>query len=204
MSIERERFETIRAKHGAHASWAVWREAAPTDKPKAHVGDLSVLDLEANPELLDTLKPEVVLLGLNASTRDMRATPWANFHDSSPRANDFKIRYALQGTPYWGAYMTDVLVGHHETDSSKVRSRVAHEPEWVEAQVARLKNELTDLATPSPLLVALGGDAYSLASTHLPGYRIVKVAHYAHYVSREKYREEVLRVLDRAVLREAG
>lgn len=195
MSINRDAFERILQRHGRYASWAVWTEVDAEERPKAGIGDLSVFDLACHPEALDALNPNVVFLGLNASSRDLHPAPWSNFHDSSPRANDFKIRYALAGTPYYGAYMTDVLVDHHETDSAKVTIRVREEPEWVAGQVARLRDELADLGSSSPLIVAFGGEAYRLASRSLPDHRVVKVPHYANYVSKETYRDQVLTAL---------
>lgn len=46
---------------------------------------------------------------------------WANFHsDDNKRQNDFKLRYALMDTPYWGSYITDVIKSHFDTISTNV------------------------------------------------------------------------------------
>ena len=37
---------------------------------------------------------------------DEPGDPWFNFHAGR---NDFKLRYALQGTRYWGSYITDAI-----------------------------------------------------------------------------------------------
>lgn len=185
-------------RHSGYASWALWADRGPDATPKAGVGDLSVFDQERHPDLLETLNPDVVFLGLNASSREMGSQPWANFHDPSPRANDFKIRYALAGTPFHGAYLTDVFVHHHETDSAEVKEHSRRQPEWVADQVARLEAELEDLGSESPLLVAFGGDAHAVVAKHLPRHRLVKVPHYSTYVSKEVYRSQVLGVLDAA------
>jgi hypothetical protein len=47
--IDRTRFDAIRQQHGPYASWAVWAEASKT--PKSDIGDLSILDVEANGSL---------------------------------------------------------------------------------------------------------------------------------------------------------
>ena len=127
-----------------------------------------------------------------------------NFHDSRPVANDFKIRFALEETPYWGAYMTDVFVGLHQTDSSWVKSWIKRDPVGVDEQIARLERELADIGAVDPLLVAFGGVAYDVLRCCLgKKYRIVKVTHYAHQVGKEKYRDEVLRVLDGVTKRDS-
>ena len=35
---------------------------------------------------------------------------WSNFHsDDNKRQNDYKLRFALMGTHFWGSYITDVI-----------------------------------------------------------------------------------------------
>jgi hypothetical protein len=195
--ISRERLDDVKAKWGAYSSWAVWKRIGPGDPPKKDMGDLSILDPDQNPTLLETLNPNIVLLGLNAASRAIAAEPWSNFHDSRPVANDFKIRFALEETPYWGAYMTDVLVGLHETDSARVRSWIRRDPGGVNEQIVRLESELVHIGATDSLLVAFGGVANGVLRVRLSKmYRIVKVMHYAHRVGKERYRDEVLRVLD--------
>lgn len=197
--ISRERFDHVKATWGAYSSWAVWKRIGPGDPPKQDIGDLSVLDPDRNPALLVSLNPNIVLLGLNAASRAIAPAPWANFHDPRPVATDFKIRFALEDTPYWGAYMTDVLVGLHETDSTQVQRWIRQNPAGVDAQIARLETELADIGAVDPLLVAFGRAAYTVLRSRLGKiHRLVKVTHYAHQIGKERYRDEVLRVLDEA------
>lgn len=42
---------------------------------------------------------------------DKPKDPWFNFHAGR---NDFKLRYALQGTRYWGSYITDAIKDYQE------------------------------------------------------------------------------------------
>ena len=104
--ISEKKFYFIKEKYQFYSSWAVWAEQG--DKPKSNVGDLSVLDPKQNKNLLKTLNPNIILVALNISRGDI-AEPFANFHDKSSRATDFKIRYAIKDTPIWGAYMTDII-----------------------------------------------------------------------------------------------
>ena len=105
--ITREIYDRISRKYGDVGSWAIWEEAGL--KPKSNMGHLNVFDLEKNPSLLDTLKANVIMVGLNVSRSLIPTESFRNFHDISPRANDFKIRYAFKGTEFYGAYMTDVI-----------------------------------------------------------------------------------------------
>src|SRR5690348_1240745 len=105
--LEAKRFEFIKQVHGGYGSWAVWADAS--QKPKSNVGDMTIFDVDANPTLMRVLKKDVVMVGLNISRSS--SEPFRNFHDSDPRANDFKIRYAFKGTGFYGAYMTDIIKG---------------------------------------------------------------------------------------------
>lgn len=195
MTMSREKFEAIKEKWGGYSSWAIWKQMSAHERPKAGIGDMSVLDPDLNDALLSTLNPDVVMLGLNAASRPI-SVPFSNFHDSHPRANDFKIRYAFEGTPYWGSYMTDVFKGLHETDSRKVLQYLRVHPEEVRAQVVRLREELSDLGAEDPLLIVFGVIAYPMVERHLgEDHRIVRVTHYAHQVSKENYRSQVLRTI---------
>ena len=83
--VDREAFDGIKQKHGRYASWAVWAE--PAGRPKSNIGDLSVLDPDHNPTLFQTLRDDVVMLGLKLS-RFFPAATFANFHDPATRAQE--------------------------------------------------------------------------------------------------------------------
>jgi len=189
--VTQEQFDTIRRQHGQYASWAVWAPAG--DTPTSNIGDTSVLDPRANPGLLSTLNPGVIMLGLNISRPVVG--PLSNFHDKKPQGKDFKIRYAFTGTRFYGAYMTDVLKFFVEVESSKVMSTVRKRPDVLESSAAKLREEFRDLGTARPELIAFGGDAANLARRVLnpADYsRLIKVTHYSHFIGQEDYRNEVL------------
>jgi hypothetical protein len=94
--ISLARFAEIRDRFGHFASWAVWADEGAN--PKDNIADLTVLNPNENPRLLDTLHGNSILFGLNLSRRIER--PLGNFHDPRPMATDFKIRHALRNTPY--------------------------------------------------------------------------------------------------------
>ena len=193
VSMNRETYDRIKRQHGGYASWAVWAE--PTGSPKSGVGDLNVLDPEANPDLLRTVRTDVVMLGLNLA-RAFPEDPLANFHDRASRGQDYKIRHAFAHTPYYGAYMTDLIKGEVMLKSSDLMRAVGSDPAKIRISVEMFPGELTDLQSSSPpLLIAFGGDAYALAAKHLPSgsySRLIKVTHYSNYISQENYRSRVL------------
>jgi hypothetical protein len=189
--VTQEQFALIRRKHGQYASWAVW--AAPGARPTSNVGDMRALDPEANPELLAVLNPVVVMLGLNISRPVLE--PLSNFHDKRPQAKDYKIRFAFEGTRFYGAYMTDVLKFFVEAESSKVMSTVRQRSDILERSAATLREEFRDLGPGKPEIIAFGANATSLARLILDRgdySRLVQVTHYSHFIGKEDYRQEVL------------
>jgi hypothetical protein len=189
--VDRETFDRIKEKHGPHASWAVW--AKPAGKPKSNMGDLTVLDPDRNPDLLGKLRSDVVMLGLNLSRE--QPSPFGNFHDAKAVGQDYKIRSAFTDTPFYGAYMTDIIKDLRMLKSGDVICLAAH-PDVVAESARRLLEEFDDLKPESPpTVIAFGGSAYLLAARHLPASRysqLVRVTHYSVYISQTAYREQVL------------
>jgi hypothetical protein len=188
--IDRATFELIKQKHGGYGSWAVWADAAGS--PKSNIGDLSVLDPDRNPALLPSLRNDVVMVGLNLS-RPV-SVPLANFHDSRSQGQDYKVRFAFAGTPYYGAYMTDIIKGVVVPKASELRRYLRTHRSVLDESLADLFTEFADLRCASPTLITFGADAYRLAAEHIPRdrySRLVKVRHYSDYMSQEAYRARV-------------
>ena len=186
--ITREKFDFIKKKYGKHVSWAIWERE--DEKPTSNIGNMSVLDPEINKNLLSELNPDIVLVALNFSV-DIKHEPWENFHKYRPHATDFKTRYALRDTPLWGAYMTDILKDYPEKDSNKVNAHLKKHPELEQQNITRFRQEITDIGANNPLLVAFGGIVYEILRRNLKDFKIVKIPHYAHFMNKEKYRDQV-------------
>lgn len=204
MSITRARFEAIKRAWGDVGSWAVWAPTRPGDSVKARVGDLSVLDPDANPDLLSVLAPDVVMLGINGSGAPT-PRPFSNFHDPSVRANHFKLRYAYRDTPFWGAYVTDAFKGIPSYGAKRTIEHLRAHPALVGEQLARLREELGALGSEDPLLIVFGRDVYGILREHLgTTYRMVRVPHYAHFISKEDYRAQALAAIDEYLVSSAA
>ena len=190
--ISLEKFQLIRERYGHFASWAVWAE--PGKKPKDNVADLSVLDPQLNPALLELLNGDFVFLGLNIS-RGIEQ-PFGNFHDPRPMAMDYKIRFALQGTRFWGSYMTDIIKDFEERASGKTLSYLSANRSFEKQNIAILRDEIADLGTTNPVLIAFGKDAERIARRNLGAeYGVVGIPHYAVYGSHEDYRKKLSETL---------
>ena len=60
-----------------------------------------------------------------------------------------------------------------------------------QSNVESFRQELRDIGAEKPTLVAFGNAVYDILKRNLPEFEIVKITHYAHFVSKEKYREQV-------------
>ena len=185
--ITREKFDSIKEKYGRVASWAIW--AHEDEEPKSNMGDLTVLDPEINKNLLSELNPNVVLVGLNFS-EDVDHKPFENFH-AGGKFQDYKTRYALRDSPYWGGYMTDIIKNHPEKKSDVLVKYLKTHPDEVQSNVESFRQELRDIGAEKPTLVAFGVAVYDILKRNLPEFEIVKIPHYAHFISKEKYREQI-------------
>jgi len=193
--IDRTRFDAIRQQHGRYASWAVWAEASK--RPKSNIGDLSILDVEANGSLLEIIKGNVIMVGLNIARSF--SEPFRNFHDPSSKANDFKIRYAFTNTKYYGAYMTDIIKNVEMVDSNDLLEHLKASPSLVRQNVEAFREELQSLNSGKPTILAFGAAAHRLLEKHISGREysgLIKVTHYADRIGKENYRQSVLAQID--------
>ncbi|MDG2065331.1 MAG: hypothetical protein P8L36_10115 [SAR324 cluster bacterium] len=195
-----EKFEFLKEKYGHCASWAIWKEVGET--PKSNAGDLNILDPKINKNLFSQLRPNVVLVGLNLSRNDGERIPFANFHSSNSYATDFKIRFALSDTKLWGGYMTDIIKEHEELHSQSVVRYLKKNPNVEKQNIEIFLEELKDIGTENPTIIAFGNAAYSILTRHLKDeYKILKVYHYAYRISKEKYKAHVKSVVLEGSLR---
>ncbi|HEY0865325.1 MAG TPA: hypothetical protein VGD97_14555 [Lacunisphaera sp.] len=181
-------FTEIRERFGHFASWAVW--AKERGRPKDKIDDLTILNPNENPALLETLHGNSILLGLNISRKIEH--PFGNFHDPRPMATDFKIRYALKDTRYWGSYMTDIIKDFEEKASGKMMSFLRSNKDFEQDNIRKLREEIEVLGFANPVLVTFGKDAETIAKRNLgKEFQIVRIPHYASYISKEDYRTQV-------------
>ena len=187
--ITREQFEFTKSKYGLHASWAVWADEG--DTPKSNMGDLSVLNPDINKDVLSQLNPNVALVGLNIS-RGAIHEPFGNFHDRRPEATDYKTRFAVKNSPLWGAYMTDIIKDFEQKISGAVSAYLKQNRSFEQENAKIFRQELRDIGSVAPTLIAFGKITYEILQRNFKNeFQILKVPHYANYVSKETYREQV-------------
>ena len=184
----------MKKKYGKVSSWAIWKRAGST--PTSNTESMSW-----DPDLLLTINTGFVFVGLNASSTHGEQDghfkqAWASFHSGYRYQKDYRLRYALQDTKYWGSYITDVIKNHPEVDSTKVRKFAKEHPKDIEANIRILEKELSYLGE-NPVLVAVGVDSYRILNKHLrTKYKILKIKHYSCRMNIDYYRKDVLNILD--------
>ena len=186
--LSKERYENMRKKYGGVSSWGIWGPEGAT--ARAGVGDLSIFD----PVDLQVLNPEYVFVGLNvAGNGKLEDVPdWGNFHSEWRTHHDFKLRFALKDTKYWGAYFTDIIKLHSDSNGENVMQYIKNNPSVLRENIQSFEEEISCLGT-KPVLVAMGNKTYSILAPNLGHkYEIKKMSHYARAVSKEDYRRELL------------
>jgi len=186
-------FDKLKSSFGYCGSWAIWSKAS--DTPKSNVGDLSLLNPDLNKNLLNEINSNIVFVALNFS-RETTKEDFANFHDPRPMSQDYKIRYALQDTKLWGGYMTDIIKDYPEKSSNKMMSFLKKDKTIEKDNCKLFLEEMDLLKSNNPKIIAFGNDAYLILTRNFKDkFNIIKVPHYANYISKEKYRELVLKLV---------
>lgn len=191
--ISLDLFNHIKETYGDVCSWAVWESVG--EQPKSNMGNMDILDPAINPSLLDTLHTDVVMIGLNFSRDVCFDVPFRNFHDPSPSANDFKIRYAFQGTYYYGAYMTDLIKNTVTKSSKELLAYLRTNKELLQENIRQFQVELHDINARRPIILAFGSDVFGFLEKYLPTTdysKLIKLTHYSHFISKENYKKDSL------------
>ena len=189
-------YNNLKAKKDNFSSWAVWAE--PDENAKllsSNMEDLSIFD---DVKILDVLNPNIVLIGYSHSgvgvIKEMKL--FENFHSSGPI---YKLRYALKGTPLWGAYMTDIIKTIAHPDIPVIEKMLKEDPKEEEHNIDLFVEEFKELKVKNPILVGLGIKTYELLKKYsddkLSNFKIERMIHYSargKMQDREKYRVRAL------------
>ena len=184
-------YNSIREKYGRCSSWAIWTKRDESKKGKTGMGDIDFFNT-LNPKIL---KPNIVLVGLNISGKGPLERPFSNFHPLHKTAHDYKTRYALEDTEFWGAYMTDIIKDYEEKISSNVQKYLNKNEDFEKENIKRFETELIDIRSENPIIIAFGNLTYKILNKHFKNkYKIYKVPHYSSNVSKEELREKFIEI----------
>lgn len=192
--LDKEIYDIMKKNYWKFWSWAIrWEE---TGSPTSNTDDMSWVD----PDLYKNINTWYVFVWLNLSSTHWDkwcndGIAWSNFHSGYAHQQDFKLRYALKDTVYWGSYITDIIKNLKEVDSNKVNFYLNEHPEKLLENIEFFKKEISYL-WDNLKLVALGSKSYRLLNKYLWNkYEVIKIKHYACRMWKEKYKKEVLSIL---------
>jgi len=198
--METKTFNDIKEMYGKDASWAIW------DSAGEHKGYERHKHLDNYEEIKNKLKPNIVLVGLNQALEMPIKETFSNFHlfendivtkekgfrnevglvmDPMTPINTYNLVYAIKGTEYEGAYMTDII--KHKTVKDKVRDLanannimdyLKNHPEIIEENIKIFKEELKLIGSENPLIIALGSNTHWILSKY---FVCIKGPHYSHF-----------------------
>ena len=197
--MDKKTCELIKKKHGGYASWAIWAipEVWEGAGSRANMNDVSFFE---DDQILTKLNPNIVLVALNFLNDAEFEKDFQNFHGEGRGCCDYLIRLMLKDTPFWGAYMTDIIKGLPEKKSEKAMEIWKNDPALRSSCIESFEQELKDIGAVDPYIVSLGTDVYKILKKHLPSnYTIVEPYPYhysAWHIKKEKHLERIQEVIE--------
>ena len=191
MAVTRELFDLVKQRHGDYASWAVWNEPQEGDVKVSGGMDDPIFD-NITDDLLAQLNPDYVFVALNFSIGSVPTL--MNFHSIDNHIG--KLRYALRGSPFWGAYMTDVIKGYSNPNANETMKYLSRNPEKEIEAIELLRDEIRTLGDRGPTLIAIGDKTSRILNRNLSDeFRILQIRHYSDWIRRpvgETYKQMVM------------
>jgi hypothetical protein len=178
-------YNKIKEKYGNISSWALWSEQSNM-KSKLGMGDISFFETPTE-ITLNLLNPNIILVGLNISEKIERV--FGNFHPDKTSGQDYKTRFALHGTMFWGGYMTDIIKSYEEKISGNLMKYLSKNKEFEKENIKAFEQELIDIGSQDTIIIAFGNDSYNILKRNLKDkYKIYKVPHYSAFIQLDALR----------------
>jgi len=158
-------FEYLTKKYGKYASWAIWNSEDEKDTKV----------IFTNKSLLNT---KYVGVGLNISNP---VKTWGNFRGGK---HDRKLKQAFNESTIRGFYLTDIIKGVKDANSSNVLRKIRNNEINIREQMNFFIEEMCDIQiTSKTTFIIFGNAAYYLFNKYLkeqfPYNKIIKHKHYS-------------------------
>jgi hypothetical protein len=91
--------------------------------------------------------------------------------------------------------MTDIIKNVEMVNSTELLKHLKAFPSLICTNVQAFREELKDLGSQKPTILAFGSAAHALIAENISRHeysRLVRLTHYSHQISKEEYRETVL------------
>ena len=88
---------------------------------------------------------------------------------------------------FWGGYMTDIIKDFKQKISGDVMKYLQEHPAFEKENIDKFTQELKDIGSTKPLIIAFGNDTYKILHRNLKDkYTIYKVTHYSAFIAKKK------------------
>ena len=191
-------YDELEKQYRANSSLVLWEN---TDDWKTKDDSIKDTTSVVNALKADTYNKDFIFVALNPATDPEENTPsWSNFHSGESGSKDHMLRYALHGTRYWGAFITDLLYDIPGRESKDVlteyNKKTDEEKHGYIERIRKIRNTINKTA----IIIAIGSDAYELLKERLDDKEqecLKKITHFSfRYLSIECYRSVVLTQLE--------
>ena len=92
--------------------------------------------------------------------------------------------------------MTDIIKDFEQKASGKMMNYLKQNPEFEQKNTKIFRQEISDIGSKNPTIVAFGGDTHKVLKRNFSDeFKIVKIPHFSHFISKENYRKEVESIL---------
>ena len=118
---------------------------------------------------------------------------FAEAYSANPNAQDYRIRYAFEGTEYYGSYMTDIIKDFPMLSSKDVMIYLKAHPEVISLQLDNFRKEMKFIRSDRPMILAFGKQVYKILKKGLNEKEysaLIQLTHYSHQISKENYRAD--------------
>jgi len=86
--------------------------------------------------------------------------------------------------------------------SNEVRAYLKNNPKIVRDNISLFREEISEVESREPTLLAFGVDAYNMLFNNLKKYeysKLIRLTHYSHQIGKEEYKEEVISQINEAM-----
>lgn len=183
--ISKEKYELLK-KYGYYSSFAIWSSWK-------NISDISMFD---NDDIINSLNDKYIFVALNPAEHPKNDVKlFQNFHSGYRYQKDYKLCFALEGTKYWGSYITDIFKSFRLTKSSELNKMIMKSPELLKKDIDVFYEELSVL-DKDVTIIAIGKKTYKYLKKYVKDYKIKSITHYSVYSSKENYKEKILSELE--------
>jgi len=198
-----EYFLQLRNEFGKYGSWALWDE------------DGGIENIIKEKKFISLIKPNIILMGLNAS-RDLREdVDWVNFHflktkkkSSWRREHCRKLADVLsepEFSDFSGSYMTDVIKTNYDSSSGKLMKAIKKDQSIIATNEELLKREMKLLSRISGsdkfIIICNGKQTFDILN-QVSKHEVYKIWHYSAYQLgwegvKEQIRQDLREIMKR-------